>query len=78
MSAGFGKSPKTLVSVMKLSRRDNVDTIEYYEGVDLTPAEAHRVLDEHGVSDYYQFWDEVTVNERGCYEATDVFIWLGY
>jgi hypothetical protein len=55
-----------------------MDTIEYYEGVDLTPAEAHRVLDEHGVSDYYQFWDEVTVNERGCYEATDVFIWLGY
>jgi hypothetical protein len=78
MSAGSGRSPKTLERVMRSSRKVNVDTLEYYEGVDLTPAEAHRVLDEHGVSDYYQFWDEVTVNERGCYEATDVFIWLGY
>lgn len=55
-----------------------MDTIEYYEGVDITLAEAHRILDEHGVPDYYQFWDEVDTNERGLYAATDVFIWLGY
>jgi hypothetical protein len=62
MSAGSGKLPKTLERVMRSSRRVNVDTLEYYEGVDLTPAEAHRVLDEHGVSDYYQFWDEVSIS----------------
>jgi hypothetical protein len=55
-----------------------MDTLEYYEGVDITPNEAHRILDEHGVPDYYQFWDEVDTNERGLYAATDVFIWLGY
>jgi hypothetical protein len=55
-----------------------MDTLEYYDGVEITPNAAYRILDEHGVPDYYEFWDEVSTNERGMYLATDVFVWLGY
>ena len=51
---------------------------EYFEDDEFTPNQAHRILDEHGVPDYYQFWDEVQTNERGMYYAQDVFTWLGY
>jgi hypothetical protein len=55
-----------------------MDTLEYYQDIEITPNHAHRILDEHGVPDYYQFWDEVQQNERGLYDAQEVFIWLGY
>ena len=51
---------------------------ESAEGVLVTPARALRMLDEHGVEDYYQFWDEVQTDERGLYDAQDILTWLGY
>lgn len=55
-----------------------MDTLEYYQDVEITPNQAYRILDEHGVPDYYQFWDEVQTTERGLYDAQEVFLWLGY
>jgi len=54
--------------------------MNYYEsaeGLLLTWDSAKRVLDEHGVGDYYDFWDEVQpIN--GLYDAQEILIWLGY
>ena len=55
-----------------------MSTSEYFDDDEITPNRAHQILDDHGVPDYYQFWDEVQTNERGMYYAQDVFTWLGY